>query len=174
MSSIPSSKEEARKLLKDLKARMDAFSTWKEWANDEIAELQDENELLRQRLEAAESRLDIIEDESPGKEGKIRDIVHYASNQRGDEAIIVVTPEEIVGATGVSERYAYQLCDDESGLPSEYHWIVTRQEARNSQYGSWEIDEDGQQKALGVHFERLQSDTEALNKFNNATTEEGG
>lgn len=181
MSSVPQSPQEAReafrslkKELSDLTGRVDAFSTWLENTNDRVAELEDENQQLHNRLDALEARLEIIEDGCATKEGKVRAIVQQAKNLRvGDQAGVVMTPAQIVAATGCSKRYAYDLCDGDDGLPPEYAWIVTREQARSEQYGAIEIEGDKQGKALVVDFERLHSDEDALNKFNNGSTGEG-
>lgn len=172
-SAVGPSIEDVRDRLSDLGARLDAFSTWLENTDDRVAELEDENAELRKRLESVEARLESVEDTSPGKEGKVRAIVQQAKNLReGDQQGVVMSPEQIVGATGVSKRYAYDLASKD-GLPSEYHWILTRDQARQEQYGSLEIDGSTAGKAIVVDFERLHSDPESLNKFINATTEEG-
>lgn len=181
MTSIPTTPDEARDFLRDVRsriddieARLDATKKWKDWAGDEIRTLREENDELRERLDAFEARLEVVEDGTATKEGKVRAIVQFAKNHRDDDQpIVLVTPREIVGATGVSERYAYKLCDADDGLPAEYHWVVTRRKARQSQYGHAELDDAEQTKALGVHFERLQQDPAALNKFNNGHGGEG-
>lgn len=173
MSQAGPSIDGVKSRLSDLAARLDAFSTWLENTDDRVAELEDENAELRKRLESVEARLEAVEDTSPGKEGKVRAIVQQARNLReGDQQGVVMDPEQIVGATGVSKRYAYDLAD-EDGLPSEYHWILTREQARQEQYGSLEIDGSTAGKAIVVDFERLHSDQEALNKFNNDSGGEG-
>lgn len=179
MSSIPTSQDEAREFLReirrridDVEARMDALGKWKNWAGESIEDLEEENEELRNRIEALEARVDVLEEGSPGREGKVRAIVQYADNKRtGEQPIVIVTPSEIAGAAGCSPRYGYDLVDE---LPDEHHWLLTRQEARSRQYGNAEIDADGQEKALAVDFEQLQRDTAALNKFNNGRSGDGG
>ena len=76
---------------------------------------------------------------------------------------------KIVTVTGVSRRYAYDLID---GLPDQYHWILSRDEARQQQYGSAEIDSGTQSKRLVIDFERLHNDPAAVNKFTTAREEE--
>jgi hypothetical protein len=82
---------------------------------------------------------------------------------------VALRPKEIKGVAGVSERYAYNLVDD---LPDEYEFFLDKSKVK--QYGSLEIDKDSQQRALLIDLELLQDDDEALNKFNNGTTNEGG
>jgi chromosome segregation ATPase len=177
MSSMPRSAEKARNILEglrdrlnDIEARFDAFSNWLENTDDRVSELEDENTELRGRLDALESRIDVLEDGSSSKDGKIRQIVTGAENNRtGDQSAVVMDAAKIVTVTGVSRRYAYDLIDD---LPEKHHWILARSEARERQFGSLEIDDGKQTKAIVVDFEALHSDSEAVNKF--TTSNEGG
>lgn len=170
-SAIGPSIENIRDRLSDLSTRLDALSNWIETTVDRVAELEDENAELRQRLETVEARLDVVESGDTGKEGKLRKIVTGAENVRiSDQTAIVMDAAKIVTVTGVSRRYAYDLIED---LPDEYHWILSRKEARQQQYGSIEIDADAQTKAIVVDFERLHTDPEAVNKFTTAPTGEG-
>jgi hypothetical protein len=178
MISKPRSAEEARNLLgslrnrlNDIEARFDAFSNWLENTDDRVSELEDENAELRNRLSSLEARIDVVEGGSNSKGGKIRQIVAGAENNRtGDQPAVVMDAAKIVTATGVSRRYAYDLIDD---LPEKHHWILTRSEARESQFGSVEIDDGKQTKALVIDFEALHSDPESVNKFTTAQAGEG-
>lgn len=177
MSVAPRSAEDVKELFEslrdrvnDFEARLDAFSNWLENTDDRVSELEDENDELRARLDALESRMDVLEDDSSSKDGKIRQIVAGAENNRtGDQSAIVMNAAKIVTVTGVSRRYAYDLIED---LPEQYHWILTRSEARERQFGSIEINDGKQTKAIVIDFEALHSDPEAVNKF--TTSSEGG
>ena len=178
MSTLARSAEEARNLLEslrdrlnDLEARFDAVSNWLENTDDRVSELEDENAELRGRLDALEARIDVVEDGSSTKSGKIRQIVAGAENNRtGDQPAVVMDAAKIVTVTGVSRRYAYDLIDD---LPEKHHWILTRSKARERQFGSVEIDDGRQTKAIVIDFEALHSDLEAVNKFTTSRAGEG-
>jgi len=72
--------------------------------------------------------MDVLKDGSSSKDGKVRQIVAGAENNRtGDQAAVVMDAAKIVTVTGVSRRYAYDLIED---LPKQHHWILTRSEAR--------------------------------------------
>lgn len=126
MSTMPRSAEEARNLLgslrdrlNDIEARFDAFSNWLENTDDRVSALEDENTELRAQLNALESRIDVLEDGSSSKAGKIRQIVAGAENNRtGGQSAVVMNAAKIVTVTGVSRRYAYDLIDD---LPEKHH-----------------------------------------------------
>lgn len=182
MSTIPSNAEDAREVIGSLKSslgglesRVDAFSTWLENVDSRVEELEEENDELREKLEALQNRLDVIEASSSSKEAKIRDIVEYAENKRSkDQNSVKVTPKEIKGAAGVSRRYAYDLIDDEIGLPAEHHWLISAEQAREQQYGNVEMDWDASTRGLVVDCEALHSDSEAVNKFTTRDSSEGG
>lgn len=133
-------------------------------------------ETLKPRLDELEGRVDDLEAENDrlrsrlseqgGKDDKIASIVEYAVNQRSGDKAVRLTPTEIKGATGVSRRYAYDLCND---LPDEYAWMLTPSDAQ--QYGSLEIDHDSQAKAIVVDFAGVHSSGVPVNKF--TTTDEG-
>ncbi|ELY53444.1 hypothetical protein C491_21186 [Natronococcus amylolyticus DSM 10524] len=177
MSVAPRSAEDMKELVdslhdrvNDFEARLDAFSSWLENTDDRVSELEDENNELRDRLEALEARMEVLEDGSSSKDGKVRQIVAGAENNRtGEQPAVVIDAAKIVTVTGVSRRYAYDLIED---LPEQHHWILTRSEARERQFGSVEIDDGKQTKAIVVDFEALHSDPEAVNKFTTST--EGG
>ncbi|WP_255170122.1 hypothetical protein [Natrononativus amylolyticus] len=182
-SSIPRTTDEAKELLRSLldrlqdaetrltitEQRLDSFFNWREETDDRIGDLKRENDELRQRLTALEARVNVVEGGKSTKDGKIRQIVAKAENLRKkDQGAVVLTARDIVGATGVSRRYAYDLIDD---LPEKHHWVITRTEARDRQFGNVEIDANKQTKAIVVDCEALHSDPEAVNKF--TTTREG-
>jgi hypothetical protein len=77
---------------------------------------------------------------------------------------------KIATVTSVSRRYAYDLVDD---LPENHHWILTRSQARERQFGSVEIDDGKQTTAIVIDFEALHSDPESVNKFTTAREGEG-
>lgn len=177
MSVAPRTAEDVKELFEslrdrvnDFEVRLDAFSNWLENTDDRVSELEDENNELRDRLEALEARMEVLEDSSSSKDGKVRQIVAGAENNRtGEQPAVVMDAAKIVTVTGVSRRYAYDLIED---LPEQHHWILTRSEARERQFGSIEIDDGKQTKSIVVDFEALHSDPEAVNKFTTST--EGG
>ncbi|MDG5820668.1 hypothetical protein [Natronococcus sp. A-GB7] len=177
MSVAPRSAEDVKELVDSLRdrvnnfeARLDAFSSWLENTDDRVSELEDENNELRARLDSLEARMDVLEDGSSSKNGKVRQIVAGAENNRtGEQPAVVMDAAKIVTVTGVSRRYAYDLIED---LPEQHYWILTRSEARERQFGSIEIDDGKQTKAIVIDFEALHSDPEAVNKFTTST--EGG
>jgi hypothetical protein len=126
---------------------------------DRVAELENENERLRSRVEGSSTN---------GKDAKVKQIVEFADNARNNDPAVKLTAKDIKGATGCSARYAYDLMDD---LPEQYEWFLTPQEML--QYGSLEID-NRDERRLGVDFEGVHSGGVPLNKFNNAKAKEEG
>lgn len=126
--------------------------------SETVESLEKENQRLRARLDDSEG----------GKEGKVTAIVEYANNARNGAPAVKLTYKEIVGATGCSNRYAYDLMDR---LPEEYDWFLTPEEMR--QYGSIELDNTDERR-LGVDFEGVHSSGCPLNKFNNGERSKGG
>lgn len=135
-----------------------------EHLEERVDELESENQMLRHTVE----QLTDIGEEKSTKEEKIAAIVTWAQRQAADETAdrVAVTARDIVGVTGVSRRYAYDLIDD---LPGEYDWLLDR--SRVSQYGDLEIDQDGQTRAVIVDCEQLHEDDAAVNKFTTATSQ---
>lgn len=178
MSVAPTSAEEARELLADIKSRLsdlekrfDARSKWLDSIEDRLEDYEEENEQLRERVEALEARLEVVEENSDGgREAKVREICDFALNARSGQRGVAVTAKEIVGCTGVSRRYAYDLIDE---LPDEHHFLLTLQQARDRQYGSAELDASSYNKALVVDCEALRSDPEAVNTFTTRASGEG-
>lgn len=127
-------------------------------AIDRFEDLERENRRLREVVDSLQD----IGQEKTTKEQKVAAIVVWAKRQAQDETgdRVVVKVRDIVGATGVSRRYAYDLIDD---LPQEYEWILDRHDV--TQYGDLELDKDGMERALVVDLERLHSEPEAVNKF---------
>jgi polyhydroxyalkanoate synthesis regulator phasin len=137
-------------------------------------EISEEFHALSERVAELEENVNAISDlgrEKTTKEEKIAAIVQYSLNQAtgSRKNAVALRPKEIKGVAGVSERYAYNLVDD---LPQQYDFFLDKSEAK--QYGSLQIDRDSQQRALLVDLELLQNDDDALNKFNNGDTKEGG
>jgi hypothetical protein len=96
-----------------------------------------------------------------GKEQKVANIVEFADNQRDShQGVVRLSPKEIKGATGVSRRYAYDLCDD---LPDEFPFLVSQQAMEEGQYGRLEKETAG--KGLGVDFEGAHGTPAPVNKF---------
>lgn len=151
--------------LEDLKARVSedfdtaaqdraALRTATHDLQDRVAALENESERLRERVDSPTADVD----------GKVAKLVEFAHNKRTTEDVVLLTPQEIRGAYGCSERWAYQLCDD---LPAKYDWLISRDDL--SQYGDAERDIDAQAKALAVDFEGVQSAGVPLNRFINGT-----
>lgn len=127
---------------------------------DRIEDLEAENAQLRERL----NKLGDIGEKKTSKEEKVAAILTFADNARGEEGRIKVSPADVAGVTGVSERYAYDLVDD---VIDEYVWAYDPAEV------SRRIDQETPEKGVIVDFERLQEDEESLNKFNNEIGETG-
>lgn len=143
---------------------------------DEDADILEKVDGLIDEWHAREKRLEDLEQRVPEnstKKAKIRSIVQYADNQRSDgQELVSVTPAEVQGATGVSERYAYKLCDGEEGLPDDRDWIFTRADA--PRFGSAEYDHDKMTKGIVLDFAGVQSSGVPLIMINNAERSEGG
>lgn len=136
-------------------------------AVDRVDALETENEALRSRLQTVEGELDAVRSigaEKTSKEEKVAQIVQYAENQRDDASVWRVTAKEIVGITGVSRRYAYDLIDADDGLPAEYDWAAERepQSKPTGKDGGGTIE---WKNALEIDFEQLHTDPESVNKF---------
>lgn len=138
---------------------------------DRIDELEAENANLRTRLD----RLGDIGEQKTNKEQKIAAIVTYADNRRGNRDAQLVKPGEIEGATGVGERYAYDLVDHmihgdgENGTigPDGYDW------AHDPSTLSRRVDQSAPDKGVVIDFEGVHGSACPLNEFNNATAEMG-
>jgi len=126
---------------------------------DRVGELEAENNRLRTRLESQSST---------SKDGKVAAIVNFAANKAGAAPAVKLDYEDIMGATGCSARYAYDLMDR---LPEEYDWMLTPEQM--TQYGAIEID-NYDERRLGVDLEGVHSSGAPLNKFNNDLQSEGG
>lgn len=117
-----------------------------------------------QRLDDVESEVDaldgVVTDGSGGKASKVHDIARLANNRRSNDAVVLMDVSDIVDATGVSRRYAYDLVDD---LPDEYGWLHDRSDLK--QYGELELDKDKQVQALVVDFDGVHGPACPVNKF---------
>jgi len=128
---------------------------------DRVDDLDAENERLRARLA----------DSANSPHEKLAGLVEYARNKRSSDAVVVLTPTEIAGSYGCSQRYAYQLIDD---LPAEYAWLLSPETLRDSQYGTLEQETDAVPKRLGVDFEGVHTAPVPLNRFINGNSGNGG
>jgi len=126
---------------------------------DRVEAIEAENERLRERVDGQSTH---------SKDGKVAQIVQFAQNKAGTSPAVKLDYGEITGATGCSDRYAYDLMDD---LPEEYDWFLTPEEM--TQYGSIEIDNHDERR-LGVDLEGVHSTGCPLNKFNNGSESGGG
>ena len=146
---------------------------------DEDADILVKVDGLIDEWHAREQRLSELERKmarAPDKEGKIDAILDHAENLRTGQDVLKLSPRDIMAATGVTRRYAYDLIDD---LPQEEEWFLTSTEVKQSQWGNAEIDND--KKCLGVDFEGVHSEGVPVNRFttdpsetpaSEATTEE--
>jgi hypothetical protein len=132
-------------------------------------EIATEAQALQERLASVEQQLEQFEDltdTTSSKTEKLAAIVQFAENKathRMDK--VSVSASEIIGATGVTRRYAYDLIGE---LPEEYDCFDNR--TTISQYGSLENDQDSQTRALIVDCEAVHSDATGVNKFTTRTT----
>lgn len=132
-----------------------------------------EAQALEQRVSRLERQLEQFEDlteTASSKTEKLAAIVQFGENKathRMDK--VSVSASEIIGATGVTRRYAYDLIEE---LPDEYDCFDNRNTI--SQYGSLENDQDSQTRALIVDCEGVQCAVDGVNKFTTRTTGEGG
>lgn len=122
--------------------------------------LDDQDESIADVEDQVEALDGVIADGGGGKSSKIRDIVQMADNRRSDEGRVLMTVPDIIDATGVSRRYAYDLIED---LPDDREWILAREEMK--QYGDLQIDKDEQTKAIGIDFEGVHGRPCPVNKF---------
>jgi cell division septum initiation protein DivIVA len=140
-----------------------------------IRQLEAANEELKDRLAELESRIDGVEDRADaventvyaeGKQGKVRQLVEYATNKRtGEQQAVVLDAQEIRGATGCTRRYAYDIIDD---FPGDYGFLVDRDEL--TQYGEVELDQTQRGRGIAVIFDgSVHSDLESVNRFTTRT-----
>lgn len=120
---------------------------------DAVDDLEAENKRLRQRLDGRDSQ-------RTSKEQKVADIVAAARSLREDADVVQLTARDIVSATNVSRRYAYDLMD---ALPEEYDWILAKEDIR--QYGDLEIKKADDTRRIGIDFEGVHSTGVPVNKF---------
>lgn len=132
---------------------------------DVIADLQ--NTITEMEGEVAQLDAEVAENNS--KREKVAAIVQFALNKRDGNPVVKLTPQEIKGATGISRRYAYDLCDD---LPEEYDWILSPHEMQ--QYGEIELDHEKMGRKIGVDCEGVHGTQAPVNKFTTATSQDGG
>lgn len=107
----------------------------------------------------------LVDNVSP-KVARARDIVEYALGGNPSGKGVVLSAKEVARAADVSLSYAYRLMDDD-GLPDDFEFFLTRQQARERQYGSVELDADEYSAALVVDLDDARASPFALNKFNN-------
>lgn len=136
---------------------------------DWIQSVESENNDLRERVDTLESEIDAIRDigsERTSKEEKVAQVVTYALNEsQTGTGRVKIKPSNVVGLTGVSTRYAYDLVDE---IADTYDWALDPQEV------SRRPDQDAPEKGVLIDCELVQRDPEALNKFNNGSDEQGG
>lgn len=132
--------------------------------NAENEQLHEENERLRERVATLEQRID-----DDGQRGKVAKIVEIAKNRQTTEKGVVMTAADIVDATGVSRRYAYDLIES---LPEKYDFLLSNTEV--DRYGSLEMATDDLPKGLIVVFDDVHSDLASVNKFTTRTSRKGG
>lgn len=137
-----------------------------------VDELEAQNAALEHRLE----KLGDIGQQKTSKEQKIAAIVTYADNaRRPGQSGVTVSPQNIQGAAGVGERYAYKLIDQivhgdgENGTigPDGYDW------AHDPAVIPRPVDQDLPEKSVLIDFEGVHGQAVSLNEFNNATAVPG-
>lgn len=140
----------------------------------EIVRQWDETQDRLAHLEDRVARLESMIEDTDTKLGKVQAIVEYAENRRrDDQPLVEVTPEEIRGATGVSNRYSYTLTHPEKGLPADYEWIIAEENV--TQYGDLQISKDETDpRTIAIDFAGVQSEGCPLNKFISPPQGEGG
>jgi len=139
----------------------------------------DDGDELADRFDEIDGLVDELRDigsKKTSKEEKIASLVTFASNRRsrGSETddVVALSADEVADVAGISKRYAWQLCDDKDGLPDEYEWALSKNEARETQYGSVELG--AQNKRLVIDFRRLHRNSGEVNKFITNDSENGG
>jgi len=142
-------------------------------AVERVEELETAVTELRGRVAELEEHRDAISDigqEKTTKEEKIAAIVTWAQRQARDEQgeSVLVKVKDIIGCTGVSRRYAYDLLDD---LPERYDWLERRQDAPG--YSGLESSTEHKVRGLVVDLEQLHTDEAAVNKFKTRTRGSG-
>lgn len=185
---------ELRRDVRDVNARMDALNTRFDAVFDlaigdrELGEsvVEDSTDLFT-RIEDLEGAVtshgdtlasiaDVGEDATTEEE-KVSSIVAYAEQARNANADkVLVTPKEVQGATGVSQRYAYDLVDkiggnDDGGgfADGRFPWAAVREATSVPSSDGTER----KPKALKIDFGRVQRSEGSLNWFNNGSGGEG-
>ena len=134
-----------------------------------VNNLEAENEELRELVENQQTQLQVISDlasDNSSKNEKVAALVVYADNTRNGQGVVKLDVRDIMGATGVSRRYAYDLMDR---LPGEHEWCHSGEDLR--QYGDMEIDKSSQQRTLAIDFDGSHGDACPVNKFTTQFTQ---
>lgn len=155
----------------EIAQELDRLDTIATRAMNRAYKTEDEIEELSQRVTELEDLVGTLQKRVPKRstDEKLADLVEYAMKRRNGQPIVQLTPEEIQGIWGCSERYAYKLCNADEGLPAKKDWILTRQTMKKAQFGSAEID--NYTKRIGIDFDGVQSIGCPLNRFNNEQSE---
>ncbi len=134
-----------------------------------VTDLEEENEALRERVADLEDRVAVLEGQqrSEGKDARVAELVEFADNLRDDQRGAKLDIQDIMGATGVSRRYAYDLVEE---LPEEYGYVLDRTDV--DQYGDLQIDDDV--RGLFVDVEAAHRAEDGVNQFTTRTAEGGG
>jgi len=132
-------------------------------------ELQALVQALQRRINTMDDRIQELEEtveelqagprQQDGKQQKVGQIVRAGLNVASGKPAVKLGVGQIVQATGVSRRYAYDLMDD---LPTEYEWFLTPEEME--QYGSIQID-NWDDRRLGIDIDGVHSVGCPVNKF---------
>lgn len=136
---------------------------------DDDAEIFQKVDALIDQWHDREQRLEELERKmtrAPDKEGKIADIIEHAANLRNGQDVLKLSPRDIMAATGVSRRYAYDLIDD---LPDDEDWFLSHETVKESQFATHEMDNDT--KRLGVDFEGVHSEGAPVNRLTTAPSD---
>jgi hypothetical protein len=117
--------------------------------------------------------------EDDGRKSGMREKAHAVGEYALQKGDAFVSAKEIQGVAGVSQRYAYKMCDpDETSYAETFSWWMPADEATANQYGSLEIDKDDRDSwtdtaGVVIRFNEFKSVSRGLSRDNNETTQEG-
>jgi hypothetical protein len=138
-------------------------------------------ETVETRSEATQSELDQLRERidslervvhAEGKRGKVEAIISYAENKRTqDQPAVVLSAQEIKGATGCTRRYAYDIIEEYS---EDFAFLVDRENL--TQYGELEMaNREDRGRGLAVVFDAsVHTDLEGVNRFTTRVEADGG
>lgn len=122
---------------------------------------------LVDRIAKLESEVESLQHQMPEygtKQAKIKRLLEFAARKRSSEqSVVLLSAEEIRGATGISQRYSHQWTHPEDGLPSQYPWILPADEL--DRFGGAELDKDDAPRKIAIDFEGVHGTAAPVNKF---------